>query len=112
LVNFTTIIVRVPCEQTLLAARFVWVNQEIADEIASNALQILAQASRIDLRFFNGKSPKCILGGVFYILGYRFYATKTQREIADFLCTTEVSVRKSYHSWLREFPQCFTYIIP
>jgi transcription initiation factor TFIIIB Brf1 subunit/transcription initiation factor TFIIB len=90
------------------AARAVWVNQEFADDIASNALQILAQASRANLRLFNGKSPKCALGGLFYILGPMFYAPKTQREIADFLCTTEVSVRKSYHDWLSEFPQFFT----
>ncbi len=104
----TTILVRIPCEITEQAARAVWVNQEIADDIASNASQVLAQASRVNLRFFNGKSPKCILGGLFYILGFKFCAPKTQREIADFLCTTEVSVRKSYHSWLSEFPQFFT----
>lgn len=103
----TTILVRIPCEVTVQAARAVWVNQDLADDIASNALQVMAQASRANLRFFNGKSPKCILGGLFYILGFRFYAPKTQREIADFLCTTEVSVRKSYHSWLNEFPQFF-----
>ena len=104
----TTILTRIPCEKTKEAARAVWLNQETADEIASNALKILAQASRDNLRFFNGKSPKCIVGGLFYILGFRFYAPKTQREIADFLCTTEVSVRKSYQGWLREFPRFFT----
>jgi transcription initiation factor TFIIIB Brf1 subunit/transcription initiation factor TFIIB len=107
-VLLTTILTRIPCEITVQAARAVWINPEIADEIASNALQILADASRDNLRFFNGKSPKCVLGGLFYILGFRFSAHKTQREIADFLCTTEVSVRKSYNGWLSEFPQFFT----
>jgi transcription initiation factor TFIIIB Brf1 subunit/transcription initiation factor TFIIB len=104
----TTILIRIPCEKTMSAARAVWVDQEVADDIATNALQILAQASRANLRFFNGKHPKCVLGGLFYILGFRFNAAKTQREIADFLCTTEVSVRKSYHCWLREFPNLFS----
>ena len=82
-------------------------NQVTAEDVASNALQVLAQASNANLRFFEGKSPKCVLGGLFYILRFRFYAPKTQKEIADLLCTTEVSVRKSYHGWLNEFPQLF-----
>ena len=103
-----TILTQKPHETTLLAARAVWVNQETADAIASNAVQILAQASKANPRFFYGKTSKCVLGGLFYLLGYRFNATKTQREIADLLCTTEVSVRKLYKSWLNEFPQLFT----
>lgn len=92
----------------MLAARAVWVNQKTADAIASNALQVLEQSSKANPRFFYGKRSKCVLGGLFYILGYRFNAAKTQREIADLLCTTEVSVRKLYKSWLNEFPQLFT----
>jgi transcription initiation factor TFIIIB Brf1 subunit/transcription initiation factor TFIIB len=103
-----TILVRRPCEITVQAARAVWINQEIADEKASKASLVLAHASRVNLRIYNGKSPKCILGGLFYILGFSFCAPKTQREIADFLCTTEVSVRRSYNSWLSEFPRFFT----
>lgn len=106
--SLTNIFYRIHCEKITFAARFVWTNQEIADDIASNALQILAKASRQNLRFFCGKSPKCLLGGLFYILGFRFKSTKTQREIANYLCTTEDSIRKSYKSWLSEFPQFFT----
>ena len=103
----TTTLIHIPYEKTLLAARSVWENRKVADEIASNSLQILAQASKANLMFFNGKNPKCVLGGLFYILGPRFKARKTQREIADFLCTTEDSIRKSYHRWLTEFPELF-----
>jgi transcription initiation factor TFIIIB Brf1 subunit/transcription initiation factor TFIIB len=92
----------------MLAARAVWVDEEIADDIAKNAMQILAETSKLNLRFFCGKKPKCILGGLFYILGFRFKAVKTQKEIALFLCTTEVSVAKSYRIWLEKFPQYFT----
>jgi len=92
----------------MLAARAVWVDEEIADDIAKNALQILADTSKLNLRFFCGKAPKCILGGLFYILGFRFKAIKTQKEIADFLCTTEVSVAKSSKIWLQKLPQYFT----
>jgi transcription initiation factor TFIIIB Brf1 subunit/transcription initiation factor TFIIB len=104
----TSIFYRIHCEKITSAARAVWVNQEDADDIASDALQILAKASRQNLRFFCGKKPKSVLGGLFYILGYRFNASKTQSEIADYLCTTEVSIRKSYKCWLKEFPQYFT----
>jgi transcription initiation factor TFIIIB Brf1 subunit/transcription initiation factor TFIIB len=104
----TTILTRITCEKTEEAARAVWVNQETADTITSNSLQIMAQASRANLKFFHARKPKCTLSGLFYILGFRFRAEKTQREIADLLCTTEVSVRKSYKSWLNEFPQFFT----
>ena len=103
-----TILIRKPHETTLLGARAVWVNQETADTIATNAVQVLAQASKANPRFFYGKTSKCVLGGLFYLLGYRFNAARTQREIADLLCTTEVSVRKLYKSWLNEFPQLFT----
>ena len=106
--SLASIFYRIHCEKITCAARVVWVNQEVADAIASNALQILAKASKQNLLFFCEKKPKCVLGGLFYILGFRFRAIKTQSEIADFLCTTEVSIRKSYKSWLNEFPQYFT----
>jgi hypothetical protein len=98
---------RITCEEVLAAARCVWLNQETADEIAADALKILAKASIINLRFFNGKAPKCFVGGLFYLLGYRYNAQMTQKEIADMLCTTEVSIRKSYKKWLNQFPQIF-----
>ena len=104
----TTIFYRIHCEAITTAAKAVWENQEIADDIASNALHILDLASRTNLRFFSGKPPKCILGSLFYILGYRFNSVKTQKEIANFLFTTECSVSKSYKNWLNEFPQLFT----
>jgi transcription initiation factor TFIIIB Brf1 subunit/transcription initiation factor TFIIB len=90
------------------AARAVWLNQETADCIGLDTLQILAKASMANLKFFNGKTPKCLVGGLFYLLGYRYNVPVTQTEIADLLCTTEVSVRKSYKNWLNEFPQFFT----
>ena len=106
--TLTTIFYRIHCEAITAAARAAWENQEIADDIALNALHVLDLASRTNLRFFAGKPPKSFLGGLFYILGFRFYAKKTQREIANSLGTTGCSVGKSYQSWLSEFPQLFT----
>ena len=101
--SLASIFYRIHCEKITSAARGVWGNQEIADDIAPNTLEILTKASRQNLRFFCGKQPKSILGGLFYILGFRFRAVKTQTEIADFLCTTEISIRKSYKSRLTGF---------
>lgn len=106
--SLTNIFYRIHCEKITSSARVVWENQETAGDIASNTLQILAKVSKQNLVFFCGKPPKCIHGGLFYILGFRFKEIKTQNEIANFLCTTEVSIRKSYKSWLNEFPQYFT----
>lgn len=106
--TLTSIFYRIHCEKISAEAKVVWANQEISGDIASDALQILAKASKQNLRFFCGKQPKCILGGLFYILGFRFRAVKTQREIADLLGITEVSIRKSYKNWLKEFPKYFT----
>jgi len=106
--SLTSIFYRIHCEKITSEARVVWANQEIADDIASNAQQILAKASRQNLRFFCGKHHRCILGGLFYILGFRFRVVKTQSEIADFLGVADVAIRKSYRSWLDEFPQYFT----
>ena len=106
-----TILKRVTCDATSSAARAVWENPKIADKIAADALHVLAAASKANLRFFNGKAPKCLLGGLFYLLGFRHGVVRTQREIADFLCTTEASVRTSYKSWLKEFPEFFIDII-
>lgn len=90
------------------AARSIWVSQETADAIGANALQILAKASMNNLRFFNGKASRSLLGGLFYLLGFRFKAEMTQTEIAYQLGISEVSVRKSYKDWFDEFPYFFT----
>jgi hypothetical protein len=91
----------------MLAARIVW-SPEIAEDIAANALQILVKASNRKIIFFNGQAPRCLLGGLFYILGYRFNQVATQREIAEMLGVTEGSISKSYKHWLKEFPELFT----
>lgn len=103
-----TILTRISCEDTMSAARSIWISQETADCIGANALNVLAKASTNNLRFFNGKASRSLLGGLFYLLGFRFNAEMTQSEIAYLLGISEVSVRKSYRDWLKEFPQFFT----
>ena len=57
--------------------------------------------------FFNGKSSKFIVGGLFYLLGFRHNAIKKQRELADRLETNDVTIRVAYRQLLKEFPDLF-----
>jgi hypothetical protein len=97
---------RISCEETMLAARCIW-DQETADDIAANALQILTKTSGRKPFFFNGSKARCIVGGLFYILGFRFNNVVTQKVIAAKLETTETSVRQSFKKWIENFPELF-----
>ena len=98
---------RFSCEETMLTARIIWFPGE-ADDIGANSLQILATASRQSPTFFSGKSCRPLLSGLFYILGLRFNAFVSQREIAKLLGINENSVRLSYQKWLKHFPHLFS----
>jgi hypothetical protein len=69
------------------------------------------QTYRRKFAFFNGKSAKSIVGGLFYLLGYRHDVVKKQNELADQLGTTDVSIRVSYRKWLETFPDLFLDVI-
>ena len=51
------------------------------------------------------------MGGLFYLLGFRYDDSKKQREIAVTLQITDVSIRSSYKRWLKEFPDLFQDVI-
>jgi len=103
-----TIFCRLHREKITTSARVVWDDPDVANAIGENALYILFYASKSNLKYFFGKCPKCILAGLFYILGIKHNEKKTQKEIADLLCTTETSIRKTCNSWLNEFPELFS----
>ncbi len=102
-----TILMRISCEDTMSAARSIWVSRETADVVGANAFQILVRASDANIRFFSGKASKSLLGGLFYLLGHRFNAEMTQKQIAMQLGISEVSVRRSYKDWLNMYPYFF-----
>jgi len=97
--------------QIFHAASRVWTNEKTANKIALNALEITNRTYRRNLSFFNAKTSKSLISGLFYLLGYRHEAVKTQKEVAKKLGTTEVTVRASYRKWLTEFPELFLDII-
>lgn len=102
---------RIPPAEISVAARAVWLNKSIADTIALETIKIMNQTYIRKFAFFNGKSAKSIVGGLFYILGFRHDAIKKQNELADQLGTTDVSIRVSYRNWLETFPDLFLDVI-
>ena len=95
----------------MAASHNIWLNTETADKIAFDAVQIINRTYARRFSFFNGKTSRSIVGGLYYLLGFRYNATKRQVEIADKLGTSDVSIRKSYRLWLEAFPDLFLDVI-
>jgi len=106
-----SILQRISTEEVLSVARIVWLDKKIADKVAKETSQIINQTYRRKFAFFNGKSFRNIIGGLFYILGYRHNSIKNQKELAGLLGTTEMTIRASYHKWLQAFPDLFCDVI-
>jgi transcription initiation factor TFIIIB Brf1 subunit/transcription initiation factor TFIIB len=102
---------RIPVKQIETAAHLIWSETSIADKVALDAAKIINQAYMGKTVFFNGKSAKCIISGLFYILGYRYNCIKKQNELAAKLGTNEVTIRTSYRRWLETFPELFSDVI-
>jgi len=102
------ILSRMEKEEILSLAQKIWQNQsKVATEIASEALTIISEKYQTDPTFFSGKSAKGILSGLFYLLGHRHDSTRTQREIAVSLNTTEVTLRASCREWAKPLQNHF-----
>ncbi len=102
-----SILNRLPHKEVLKYAKTVWASQATAEKIASDALEIVKQASEEKFSFFTGKSSKGLLGSLFYLLGIRYDALRTQKELARKIGTTEATIRILYRKWLEEFPVMF-----
>jgi transcription initiation factor TFIIIB Brf1 subunit/transcription initiation factor TFIIB len=110
-VSMMSILKRIPLEEISIATRTIWHDKAIANKIAQDTDELISQAYKRKFAFFNGKSSKCIVGGLFYIMGYRYDSIKKQRELADKLDTTDVTIRASYKQWLETFPDLFEDVI-
>lgn len=107
----TSILRRLPIDEISAAAHAVWLDTTIANAIASETVQIINNTYARKFAFFNGKSSKTLVGGLFYLLSYRYDAIKKQNELADQLGTTDVTIRASYRKWLETFPDLFLDVI-
>lgn len=106
-----SILKRIPFAEVSVAARTIWDDKTIATRVASETDGLISQAYKRNFTFFNGKSSKCIVGGLFYIMGFRYNSIKKQRELADKMGTTDVTIRASYKQWLETFPDLFPDVI-
>ncbi|MBN1244474.1 hypothetical protein JXA31_02655 [Candidatus Bathyarchaeota archaeon] len=97
--------------EVIEAAKTIWPDQVIAEKITANALEIIANVNKSNFVFFSGKSSRGLIGGLFYLLGFRYDAAKKQTELAEKLGTTDVTIRDSYRKWLNEFPDLFRDVI-
>lgn len=107
LVDITLSILDRLSSEVAVAAKTVWSDRVIAEKIASSALEIITTANESKFAFFSGKSSRGLIGGLFYLLGFRYDAEKKQKELAEKLGTTDVTIRASYRKWLEEFPDLF-----
>jgi transcription initiation factor TFIIIB Brf1 subunit/transcription initiation factor TFIIB len=102
-----SILNRIRKEEILTLAKILWTDREKAEKIGISAVEIITRTSKDRVSFLSGKSSKSLLGGLFYLLGLRYEVTKTQKDLAEKLSTTEITIRASYRKWLDEFPDLF-----
>jgi hypothetical protein len=93
------------------AAQLVWSDKRVAGQIALGSYSILNSVRKRRITFYSGRRAKGLVGGLFYLLGFRFDAVKKQNELADVLGITDVTIRLSYRRWLIEFPDLFVDVI-
>jgi transcription initiation factor TFIIIB Brf1 subunit/transcription initiation factor TFIIB len=102
---------RISAEEIKIAARTVWHNQRVANAISEEAVDIMMKTHKRKFSFFTGKTSRGLVGGLFYLLGYKYDAAKNQKELADRLGTSDVTIRASYRNWLEEFPDLFQDVV-
>ena len=102
---------RITPDEVYIASRTLWLDKQIAYRIAEDALEIIAKTYMRKFSFFNGKTSRGLVGGLFYLLGYKHNVVKNQKELADRLGTSDVTIRASYRNWLETFPDLFLDVI-
>jgi transcription initiation factor TFIIIB Brf1 subunit/transcription initiation factor TFIIB len=102
---------RITLEEVIAAAKTVWLNQTVANTIGKETVDIMLKTHKRKFSFFTGKTSRGIVGGLFYLLGYKYDVVKNQKELADCLGTTDVTIRASYRDWLEVFPNLFQDVV-
>ncbi|MCW4009389.1 MAG: hypothetical protein NWF05_02055 [Candidatus Bathyarchaeota archaeon] len=102
-----SILRRIPLKEISVAASTVWSDKATASKVALDADEIISRTYKRKFAFFTGKSSKCLVSGLFYILGFRYDAVVKQRALADKMGTSDVTIRASYKQWLETFPDLF-----
>lgn len=92
-------------------AHMLWPKNATAEPVIADTVEIINHVCKKKFSFYNGKALKCMVAGLFYILGFRYNAPKKQREIGIALQITDVTLRSSYKKWLKTFPDLFQDVI-
>jgi transcription initiation factor TFIIIB Brf1 subunit/transcription initiation factor TFIIB len=102
---------RISFDNLLDTAEIIWSNKITVHEVAADAYSILTKVQGRKTTFCSGRRATALVGGLFYLLGFRYNDVKKQNELACKLGTTDVTIRKSYRAWLISFPDLFADII-
>jgi hypothetical protein len=102
---------RISFDELLAASQIIWSDKKTVEKVAKNSYSILNHVQKRKVTFYCGRKARAIVGGLFYLLGYRFDDVKKQNELADKLSTSDVTIRLSYRKWLTEFPDLFEDVI-
>jgi hypothetical protein len=76
-----------------------------AESLTEETLKIIKTIHLENRIFFSGKSEKGFLSGLFYLIGIKNEAGKTQREITRKLNTNNVTARTFHRDWLNIHPE-------
>ncbi len=102
---------RITVEDILAASNILWTDESIANKVALESVKIINCTYKRKFSFFSGKSSRNIVGGLLYLLGFRYDLVVRQKEIAYLLSTSDVTIRASYRKWLETFPDLFLDVI-
>jgi len=102
---------RISYDNLLDTAQIIWPNKATVHRVAADSYSILTKVQGRKTTFYSGRRSTALVGGLFYLLGFRYNDVKRQIELACKLGTTDVTIRKSYRQWLISFPDLFVDII-
>jgi len=102
---------RISFENPLDTAQIIWSSKTTVHNVAADSYSILTKVQGRKTAFCSGRRATALVGGLFYLLGFRYNDVKKQIELARKLGTTEVTIRKSYREWLIGFPDLFVDVI-
>ena len=102
---------RISFDNLLDTAQIIWSNKATVRKVAADSYSILTKVQGRKSTFCSGRRATALVGGLFYLLGFRYNDVKKQIELACKLGTTDVTIRKSYREWLVSFPDLFADVI-
>ena len=102
---------RISFDKLLDTAQIIWSNKTTVRNVAADSYSILTKVQGRKITFYSGRRATALVGGLFYLLGFRYNDVKKQNELACKLGTTDVTIRKSYREWLISFPDLFVDVI-